>query len=504
MASEREVKFEVDLDFRLPDLEGVAGVAVRPASELLLEATYYDTRRLDLARWGVTIRYRGSPGSSGKWTVKLPSEPGQTRGLLSRAEIDFQGSPEMIPPGALELVRDFTRGRRLREISRLTTSRRRYELLRQDVQDTQHAQDVYAELDDDGVEYETAGGATGRFREVEVELSEGSDESLLPGLAKALKDAGARPGDGEPKVLRTIGWQAPPMPPQSLDETSTIAELTSYAIATSVRRLLDHLPFVRTTEDQEAVHQSRVAARRLRSDLSTLEDVIKRKPQKRMRSGLRELGRSLGSLRDADVMAATLANSIAKLSDGDQRAAGVYIDRIGHERQVQRSRVLDYINSPSFVAEVDRLVEAIDGPPARKPRARAAKVLPPLVARRWRRLSRRVDRLGDAPSDHDLHRVRIDAKRCRYAAELAAPVVGKDASRLAEALADVQTALGDLQDTVVLESWLREAQTGVSPAQAGVASALIEEERRRADAARSEWEGAWRTITDKRLADWLA
>ncbi|HEX4863355.1 MAG TPA: CHAD domain-containing protein, partial [Acidimicrobiales bacterium] len=303
--------------------------------------------------------------------------------------------------------------------------------------------------------------------------------------------------------LRAIGCHPPRMPPRELGKDSTVAELTSYAIAGSLLRLLEHLPLLRTTEEPEAVHQARVAARRLRSDLSTLEEALKRKPQKRLRSGLRDLGGRLGSLRDADVMAEQLRRSVSKLSEEEQREADVYLERIDREREVQRARVLEYIHSSSSAAEIDRLAAAVDKPPVVKVHASARTVLPPLIARRWKRLKGRVDRLGPQPSDRKLHRVRIEAKRCRYAAELAAPVLGKNASRLANALADVQTALGDLQDTVVLENWLRGAQRGLPARPAGVATALIEQERRMAATARLEWKGVWQVINDRGLADWI-
>jgi len=52
--------------------------------------------------------------------------------------------------------------------------------------------------------------------------------------------------------------------------------------------------------------------------------------------------------------------------------------------------------------------------------------------------------------------VRILAKHTRYAAEAAAPVIGKPATAFAKAIAAVQTVLGDHQDACVMEGWLRQ------------------------------------------------
>ncbi len=76
--------------------------------------------------------------------------------------------------------------------------------------------------------------------------------------------------------------------------------------------------------------------------------------------------------------------------------------------------------------------------------------------------------------DEDLHNVRIRAKRARYAAEAAAPVWGKPARKLASAVAGVQTVLGDLQDAVVTDAWLRRVSDDqVSVAEAFVAGELV-------------------------------
>jgi CHAD domain-containing protein len=134
---------------------------------------------------------------------------------------------------------------------------------------------------------------------------------------------------------------------------------------------------------------------------------------------------------------------------------------------------------------------------------RADRVVPALVQRPWRHLGRAVDALGPAPEDAALHRVRILAKRGRYACELAIPVAGKDARRLGEAIASLQGVLGDFNDAVVAEAWLRGVARHVSPAQAVVVGQLIAAERQLADAGRAGWRPAWKAASAKRLRKWL-
>ena len=103
-------------------------------------------------------------------------------------------------------------------------------------------------------------------------------------------------------------------------------------------------------------------------------------------------------------------------------------------------------------------------------------------------------KLGPTPDDESLHRLRIDAKRVRYAAELAAPVVGKRARQAARALAQVQDVLGDHHDATAAALRLRALGPRTGPAGvwaagllAGLALARAAEDR---DRFQSVWEHA--------------
>ncbi len=133
----------------------------------------------------------------------------------------------------------------------------------------------------------------------------------------------------------------------------------------------------------------------------------------------------------------------------------------------------------------------------------AVEVLTPLVRRPWRHLDRLMGGLGPAPEDDVLHEVRIRAKRCRYAAEAVAPALGKEASRFAEGIAELQGVLGDLHDAVVAEAWLRDAVARAPAAQALAAGQLVAMERADADASRTSWRGVWKQASAKKGRAWL-
>jgi CHAD domain-containing protein len=133
----------------------------------------------------------------------------------------------------------------------------------------------------------------------------------------------------------------------------------------------------------------------------------------------------------------------------------------------------------------------------------AREVLPGLVRKPWKHLRRAATGLGDDPPNEALHQVRICAKRLRYAAEAAAPVIGKPAKRLAAAVAEVQGVLGDMQDAVVAEAWLRQAGMAGPPSQALVAGVLIARQRDQQAACRKAWSKPWRKASAKQLRSWL-
>jgi CHAD domain-containing protein len=129
-------------------------------------------------------------------------------------------------------------------------------------------------------------------------------------------------------------------------------------------------------------------------------------------------------------------------------------------------------------------------------------VLVELVRGPWGKLRKEVRSLPDEAPDEALHEVRIRAKRARYAAEAVAPFVGP-ASKHAHRIADLQDVLGEHQDAVVAEAWLREAaaKEDLSAAEAFAAGWLAAERRAWAEDHRDQWARAWKRARQR--AGWL-
>ena len=514
---EREVKLGVWPGFSLPDLDGVVdGLTAVPGDVLRLDATYYDTADLRLARSGVTLRHRSAEG----WTLKLPEGDGEGE-MLSRRELTVAGDGATVPAELAHLVVAWVRTSSLEPVAKLHTVRHRLEL----VDDTGV---VAAEVVDDEVSVLHGRRLALRFREVEVELEASASPGLLDAVVSRLQAAGAGPGDPTPKVVRALGPRALDPPELTMvavgDEGSAAAAIGS-AFAASLRRLLAHDAGVRLGEDAEAVHQARVATRRLRSDLRTYAPLLDDDWAQGLRDELKWVAAALGDVRDGDVLLERLEEAATTLDPLDAEAARGIFERLRARRGEARERLAKVLDDRRYAVVLDRLVESLAPPrvdrlpavPAGAPAAvvpaenwllaeadaPATEVLPALVRRPWKHLREAVAAVEPDGPDEELHQVRIRAKRCRYAAEVAAVAVGKPARRLASAVAELQEVLGEHQDAVVAQAWLRSVAPELSPTEALVAGQLVAGQRAVADASRRTWRDAWDRADRPKLRAWM-
>jgi CHAD domain-containing protein len=494
---EREAKLAAPPGFELPRLGGPEdGFLAEPQTARRLQTTYYDTADLRLARWGASLRYRPGEG----WTVKLPE--GQDGALLVRAEHVFPGDRRKPPAEAVALVRAFVRTGQLSPAVRMRTLRRPVEL-------REPAGSRLAELADDDVQVLDGRRIVARFRELEVELDQAADDDLLDQVLDRLLEAGAQPAEPTPKYLRALGGRervlGPEIVPPELDGRATVEALLRHDLATGTLRLFRHEAGVRTGEDPEAVHQARVATRRLRSTLRTFSSLLDPEWTDRLRDELKWLADLLGQVRDTDVLLERFSEHLAALPADDAKVGPRLLARLVDQRDSARRRLLGGMATERYAVLLDDLVAAAAAPALLPGGDRPATgVMPPLVARPWKKLRKAVRKAGGDPADDQLHQIRIRAKRARYAAEAVEPVIGKPAEDFADAVADLQSVLGDHQDAVVGEAWLREAAGAARRDVALVAGMLIAAERASAADTRDHWRQVWKAANRKKLRAWLA
>ncbi len=251
----------------------------------------------------------------------------------------------------------------------------------------------------------------------------------------------------------------------------------------------------------EALRKVRVALRRLRSDLQTFAPFLDRDWADGLRERLGHLADRLGVVRDAEVLTGTLTELMERLPQDDRPSALLLLETAGAQLSAARAELLAALAGDEYTAMLDAAVGAVTRP--RWSDSGDAEVAVARLARRpWRRLRDYIAALEDTPDDSQLHRVRILAKRARYAADACVPGVGDAAARCAARLADLQTVLGEHHDAVVARAWLHRQAVATSDV-SFVAGQLAALELARADNSRKRWRDAWAAASRKQDWRWL-
>jgi CHAD domain-containing protein len=288
------------------------------------------------------------------------------------------------------------------------------------------------------------------------------------------------------------------------EHAPTVASVVRTALAKSSAQLEAHEQGVFEGADPHAVHQARVATRRLRSDLRTFEPFLDERWATSLRGELRWLTSELGAVRDIEVMRDRLRGHAEQLAPSEADMVGPVLRRLDADREGARTALLASMRSGRYTQLRAALSEGaqrprLSGRAAKRPERELGRV----VRGRWKKLKRAVDELGTTPSDEALHGVRIRAKRCRYAAEACVPVFGEPASRFAREMARVQDVLGEHHDGVVAGAWLAKTAQECSPGQAFALGRLAEIEHAAANRSRADFGRVWRRARRKRLRAWM-
>ncbi|MEV4517194.1 CYTH and CHAD domain-containing protein [Dactylosporangium sp. NPDC049525] len=451
MAEKLEVerKYELPDDFTMPSMIGIADVArVTAPDDQHLDATYYDTAGLRLTSGRVTLRRR-SGGNDAGWHLKRPS--GGERSELQMPAKPKQRTP---PPEIATQIRALTRGEPLHPVARIRTHR-----VEQGLQDA--AGTTIALVADDIVDTESLVGAgvVQRWRELEVELVDGSPADLAR-IDKALRDAGARPSASPSKLSRALGPDHPK--PSTAPAPRSAARRAVVDYVTAQRdAVVGHDPEVRLG-DAEAVHKMRVATRRLRSTLRTFAPLLNASEGHldHLHDEIKWLTGLLGEVRDGDVMAQRLADLLA--AEPPELVLGPVQARITQllaaRTEGARRRLIAGLDSQRYLTLLNDL-DALVVVAVREGRV-AKRELHRLARRAVRRADRRLASADAGPAgtsrDERLHEARKAYKRARYAAELATPVAGPAAAALADRITDLQDVLGAHQDAIVTAELLRD------------------------------------------------
>jgi CHAD domain-containing protein len=503
-AIEIERKLTVPASFSLDDVaEPLAAIGdVQRERARKLVAVYYDTDDYRLARARVTLRRRTGGNDSG-WHLKLPPEGVNGDG---RHEVTLPlraGRPGAVPESLANQVIAITGGAELRPLATQKTTRIPVTLL-------DDAGQPGVEIVDDTVTVTEGVQAGDAYREIEIEVM--SNASLLEPAVRVLAEAGAEPSASASKGVRALvgdallaplvdpGDRPKPKDPAA-DAVMFHLRTQAAAIIKQDQRVRRHLP--------DAVHQYRVAARRLRSVLQAFGPLVEAEWARSMRTELGWIAAVLGEERDREVLEARLIDAIRALpADVDGVAALVVIQtHLDSEIETARASIEDAMTSERYRDLMASLHTAcIAAPVTELARGKAAKVLPPMVEARWKKLAAMGKKLHGELEGHDdhWHSARKDAKKARYTVEACIPVFGSPAKKFAKQLESVTELLGEHQDAAIAGDLLLQLSAKTRGARSAFAmGVLYSQQREQVARCRAQFIEEWPRVSHKSWRHWL-
>ena len=251
-----------------------------------------------------------------------------------------------------------------------------------------------------------------------------------------------------------------------------------------IRQFRLNEPMLIARRSAEPLHQARVAMRRLRSALSLFKPVVADQEYERFKRGLRDLSHKLGEARDLDVYIARSTVSNVRENGGFPPLALERTGRVQSERDRAYQRVISALQSKHFRLLMHNFGIWIDAGPwcsLDEPKRQAARnqtildFATHILKLRWRKLKHRGRHL-DRLSSEEHHRIRIDAKKMRYASEFLSSLMSDPRHRRRHkmfivALESLQTRLGDLNDVqtehVIVARLARSGATAAGRSDAG-------------------------------------
>lgn len=495
--SSEELREQLDaLDLR-PYLLHATGAAEH--SDLLLDTP---TRALTSGHHALRIRHYPD-----RYVMTFKGPNGGTNGAHEREEIEVELAQEPMPPYAAlpqeiaARVLPRTQGEPLAPLFRNTVRRTTWDVLRDGQRLAEVALDVGQIF---------AGFRRLPLYELEVELKDDGQRADLDMLAYLLTQR--LPLTLEPRSKLERGLTL-------LDDKrkQAAAEPLQLAGAAYIRKQVEAIraneAAVREGALADAVHDMRVATRRLRAALRLLEETpaFPRKRTRKLRRRLRPLARALGEVRDADV----LLTDLSAYADARPEAAGslgALQERLAEQRRSAQTRLLRLLDASATTRTLAHLETAFreteGGTEAETDGERALlrvrQAAGSLLWARYEDILRFEDRLlpPATPTPQDWHELRIACKYLRYAVELLAPALGKRGKRLEQTLRRAQDTLGNFHDTVAALERITALSHGTRST--SIAPEYTAELIARRDALAREAPQIWHELTGKRFRRTLA
>ena len=253
-----------------------------------------------------------------------------------------------------------------------------------------------------------------------------------------------------------------PLERTNLLADDSLAEAGRKVMLYHFAQMLAHEAGTRLGEDIEELHDMRVATRRMRAAFEVFGEAFEPKVLKTQLKGLRATGRALGHPRDMDVFMEKANLYLNSLPEEQRAGLDPLLAAWEQERQSARADMITYFESPEYAEFVGRFnrflqtpgVGALPIPTEKSSPHRLREVVPVLIYNRMASV-RAFEPVLKSARIEQLHALRIEFKKLRYAVEYFREVLGPEAKSVIEVIKKLQDHLGDLNDADVATRLLR-------------------------------------------------
>lgn len=424
----------------------------------ILRNVYFDTAERDLAKRGMALRVR-EIGRKRIQTLKVPD--GGALGLQTFRELEAElpsDMPSLAKVGDRALARELRQGvwPRLQPVFHTDFERTSWRLPYRDSQ-------IEVSLDRGRIR---AGDREEPIHELEIELK-GGDQVDLWGAAEELLDVVPFRLGHATKAARgyALADAATAQPqkaaPIKLEEEDTVAVAFEKIVTGCIAQMQANEAAMLATGAVEAIHQFRVALRRLRAMVGAYRELIDDTVHAAWSIDLRWSQRACGPARDLDVLVLETLSQMSSHLPHDEPFQR-FLQVANEVRAAARRDAIQALHNPRYAAMQLQLFQglhngawrhALAGPILGAPVREFAERL---LQNRYKRLMKLGERWSELP-DAELHRLRIFGKKLRYVAlafsSLFKPKVTK---RFQDRLSDLQDCLGAVNDGAVGRQLVRQ------------------------------------------------
>ncbi len=257
----------------------------------------------------------------------------------------------------------------------------------------------------------------------------------------------------------------------TLTPAETVADSVRKTIAFGVTALAQNQAAAETG-DAEALHQLRVASRRLRAWIEFFSKSLYAAQLAAHRRDLKWITAQTGLVRECDVNSELLNGRSAKIDPELATAIAPIMEALATRRKEEHAKLYELLASRRY----RNLIARLSKPSIKRAGAErqigfaAADMLKPMM----REVIRRGDKLDDEVPARKFHKQRVRIKRMRYVFDLLEPLGAKQHKKTLTCLESLQDALGAYHDTIVASDWLRSyAQTSNVPTKTVLAAGAL-------------------------------